>query len=288
MISRPNDSSPDPDLHSFSRSMRLLGETFAVRDVMVPLIGIKYVAPGDEASAIRYVDEKRYSVIPVSRDGAKFDMVFETKTAGGTRAITALRHTIVSDYIPELTPLTEAFFLFESREWYLTLRGNRVSGLITYWAFNTREFRVQLYTGISRVEELSRDALAKDSHDASTSEGINISPSDLEKIRKRFDSARKEMGGNRFVDELQFSQVNEALRKQTPWREFLHRRLGENISNTEYKERYDFTDLRNGVMHGRVLFPTYRAFKQFAGMIDNIGFLVQCLDAYIDRAEPAT
>jgi hypothetical protein len=281
MLQRPQVSLKDGDLHSFAKLMRRLGETFAVRDVMVPLSRIEYVPPGDEDAAKRIVAEKRYSVIPVSDDGENFDSVFCTEhPVNGSRTITTIQSTSVSDHIPDSTPLAEAFFLFENREWYLTLRGNRVSGLVTYWAFNSREFRVQLYAGLSRVEELSRDVLAKDGSGVSNEKGLSLTPQVLEEVRKRFESARREMGGHRFVDELQFHQVNDALRKHSPWRDFLRQRLGRILSNGEYERLYNFTRLRDAVMHGRVLFPAYRDFKKFIGMIDNIGEFIDHLDAY--------
>src|SRR4051812_32228171 len=74
-------------------------------------------------------------------------------TAPGSRIgiVTTFRPTSVSGHIPDSTPLAEAFYFVGSREWYLTLRANQVSGLITYWAFNSREFRLQLLAGLSRV-----------------------------------------------------------------------------------------------------------------------------------------
>ena len=261
--------------------MEQLGETFAVRDVMVRLSVMEYVAPGEEDRARRLVAEKKYSVVPVSEDGQTFDNVFCTvHQANSDRTITTVRSTSVSDHIPDSTQLAEALFLFESREWYFTLRGNRVSGLVTYWAFNSREFRVQLYAGLSRVEELSRDALAKDGCGISDGSGLNLTPQSIQIVCKRFKSARQELGGNRFVDELQFHQVNDALRKHSPWRNFLHGRLGRSLSENEYKALYDFTTLRDAVMHGRVLFPTYGDFRQFTGMIDKIGDFIGHLDAY--------
>jgi hypothetical protein len=281
MIQRPHLNLTDSGFHSFAESMERLGETFAVRDVMVPLSVIEYVAPGEEDRARRIVAEKRYSVVPVSEDGQTFGSVFCTEhPANSDRTITKVRRTSVSDHIPDSTPLAEALFLFESREWYFTLRGNRVSGLVTYWAFNSREFRVQLYAGLSRVEELSRDALAKDGCGVANGSGLNLTPQVLQKVRERFESARQGLGGNRFVDELQFHQVNDALRKHSPWRNFLHGRLGRSLSEGEYKALYDFTTLRDGVMHGRVLFPTYGDFRHFPGMIDNIGDFIDYLDAY--------
>jgi hypothetical protein len=287
MIHRPSVTSPSQAFHSFADLMRTLGETFVVRDVMVPLSRIESVAPGQEGRAQQIVAAKRYSVVPVSEDRESFPNVFCTEhPANGTRTITTIRATSVSDYIPDSTPLAEAFFLFDSREWYLTLRGNRVSGLVTYWSFNGREFRVQLYAGFSRVEELSRDVLAKDGCGVSDVTGLNLSAQVLEKVRTRFELNRREMGGNRFVDELQFHEVNDALRKHSPWRAFLHQRVGVDLTNTEYEKRYSFTKLRDGVMHGRVLFPTYRDFKQFVGMINNIADFIGYLDEYDSSSDP--
>jgi hypothetical protein len=281
MIYRPPVSQSDPKHPSFAKLMQRLGETFAVRDVMVPSSAIEYVAPGDEDGARHIVEKKRYSVVPASEDGRSFDGVFCTEhPANRDRMITTFRSTFVSDHIPDSTPLAEAFYLFESREWYLTLRGNRVSGLITYWAFNSREFRLQLFAGLSRVEELSRDVLAKDGCGLSDDSGLHLSPALVEKIRNQFEVARQKMGGNRLVDELQFHQVNDALRKHSPWRDFLHERIGRELSNAEYDKRYSFTELRDGVMHGRVLFPVYREFVRFTGMIDNISEFINHLDAY--------
>jgi hypothetical protein len=158
----------------------------------------------------------------------------------------------------------------EAREWYLTLRENRVSGLITYWAFNSREFRVQMYAALSRLEELSRDVLAKDGCGISSENGLNLSAAAVDKIRVRFETAKSKLGGNRFVDELDFHQVNDALRKHSPWRNFLHDRLGSPVSNTEYERRHSFTGLRDAVMHGRIVFPTYQDFIKQVPCIANI------------------
>ncbi len=277
----PQPSPPTHELHSFPKLMRKLGETFVVGDVMVHRAQIEYVAPGDGNAASRIVAEKKYSVVPASADGQNFEAVFCTEhPVNGARTITTMRETSVSDHIPDSTPLAEAFYLFANREWYLTLRGNRVSGLITYWAFNSREFRVQLYAGLSRVEELSRNLLAKDGCGLSSDEGLNLSHEVLDKVRKRFESARQKMGGNRFVDELDFHHVNEALRKHSPWRDFLHQRMGTVLSNSEYERLYNFTDFRDAVMHGRVLFPFFLDFQQRLSTISQMGDLIDHLDGY--------
>jgi hypothetical protein len=172
MIRRPAVASSSMD---FAGLMQKLGETFTACDVMVPLSSIEFVAPGDEDGARQIVAAKRYSVVPVSSDGKNFARVFCTaRSTNGDRTITTIEATSISDYIPDSTPLAEAFFLFEGREWYLTLSGNRVSGLLTYWAFNGRQFRVQLYAGFSRIEELSRDVLAKDGCGVSDARGSNL------------------------------------------------------------------------------------------------------------------
>jgi len=278
MIPRPQIE-VEPKAHSFSQLMRRLGETFAVRDVMVPLASIEYVAPDDEDTAKRLVAEKRYSVIPVSKDGSSFDYVFCTDATADVRSITFGRPTTVYDHVPDSTGLADAFFLFEHREWYFALRSNRVVGLMTYWAFNSREFRVQLYAGLSRVEELSRDALAKDRCGTSDPTGLHLSVDVLNTAQQRFDSSRSKMGGNRFVDELQFHHVHDALKKHARWRTFLEQRLGK-LSNGKYDDVFNFTELRDTVMHGRVLFPTYQQFIQLSGMIDRIGDLISHLEAY--------
>jgi hypothetical protein len=257
-----------------------LGETFIVRDVMVQLSQIEYVLPGDDSAARSIVSKKGFSVVPISEDGKRFTSVFWTEhEPDGTQMM--VQDTSISDHIPDSTPIAEAFFLFEAREWYLTLRENRVSGLITYWAFNSREFRVQMYAALSRLEELSRDVLAKDGCGISSEKGLNLSAAAVEKIRVRFETAKSKLGGNRFVDELDFHQVNDALRKHSPWRNFLHDRLGSPVSNTEYERRYSFTGLRDAVMHGRIVFPTYQDFRKQVPCIANIVELIDHLDAYL-------
>ena len=248
---------------------------------MVDRSEMEYVAPDEVGNADRLVSEKNYSVVPGSSDGQNFDTVFCTEhPLNGVRMITTMRHTSVADYIPDSTPLADAFYLFNDREWYPSLRGNQASGLITYWAFNSREFRIQLYAGLSRVEELSRDLLAKDGCGVSTEKGLNLSAAVLKKVGERFASARQKMGGNRFVDELDFHNVNDALRRYSPWRIFLHERVKKNLSNREYDKFYDFTNFRDAVMHGRVLFPTYFHFKECSSMIGRIGEFIEHLDAY--------
>ena len=82
------------------------------------------------------------------------------------------------------------------------------------------------------------------------------------------------------MDELDFHHVNEALRKHSPWRDFLHDKLGKSLSNGEYERLFNFTDFRDAVMHGRILFPAYRHFKERSSMISQIGELIDHLDAY--------
>jgi hypothetical protein len=283
MIQRFKVAPSFPALPPFAKLMAKLGESFIVRDVMVNLGEMEYVQPGDESGAHRLVNSKRYSAVPVSQDGKNFGAVYWTEhELTGERIVTELRQTFVSDHIPDSTPLAEAFFLFEDREWYLTLRENRVSGLVTYWAFNSREFRVQLYASLSRIEELSRDVLARDGIGISDGQGLNLSVEVLEKIRKRFESTSKDLGGNRFVDELEFHQVNDALRKHLPWRQFLHERLDKEISNTDYESRYNFTKFRDAVMHGRIVFPTYQTFKSRTVSIGRVVELIDLLEEYLN------
>jgi hypothetical protein len=274
---------------SFERLVRRLSETFVVRDVMVPLNEIKPVKPGALQRATEIIKTDRYSVVPVSDDGKTFYSVFcADHESEGSGSIAKEREVVVSDHIADSTSLPEAFLLFGDREWYLTLHANRVSGLITYWAFNSREFRVYLYTGLSRVEELSRDLLARDGCGITNGNGLNLTPEALEKIQRRIGPMWRDNGGNRFVDELDYYQIASALRKHQPWRKFLIDKLGGDISNCEYSRRFDFTDLRDSVMHGRTLFPTYNEFVSSSVKIRKIGELIIYLDAYLAKPPERT
>lgn len=91
--------------------MLTLGETFAVRDVMVPLSRIEFVAPEDEARAKRLVATKRYSVVPISDDGEKFPSVFWTVyPTNGDRAITTIQATSSPTTFPIRHHLLKRFF----------------------------------------------------------------------------------------------------------------------------------------------------------------------------------
>ena len=161
---------------------------------------------------------------------------------------------MVSDHIPDSTPLADAFLLFDEREWYFTLRGNQVSGLLTYSAFNRHEFRVQLFTMVSLIEGISRDILATDGCGTVDASGIRLGVEHLAEPIKRFEAAKQHGGGNRFVDELDFHQVHEALKVHEPWRAFL---IKNQISNSQYEKHFSFTTFRNDIMHGRTMFPTF-------------------------------
>src|SRR5262245_23869944 len=123
MISRSSHTSSHSQLQPFSNLMLRLGETFTVRDVMVALPNIDYVRPGDDVRASNLVADKRYSVVPVSEDGVRFDAVYCTERPhDGARVVSTPRATGISDFVPDATPLADALYLFEDREWYLTLR----------------------------------------------------------------------------------------------------------------------------------------------------------------------
>jgi hypothetical protein len=108
MIRRPAIASRNG---GFAALMQTLGETFAARDVMVPLSSVEFVAPGDEDGARQIVAAKRYSVLPVSSDGKNFASVFcAARSASGDRTITTIQATSISDHIPDSTPLAEALF----------------------------------------------------------------------------------------------------------------------------------------------------------------------------------
>jgi hypothetical protein len=72
------------------------------------------------------------------------------------------------------------------------------------------------------------------------------------------------------------------LQNHQPWRSFLDTRRGKKIGDSKkYDSLYRFTSIRNAVMHGRVLFPTYREFKKYRARIRNIGPLIELLDEYL-------
>ena len=268
-------------LHSFPGLIRQLGESFLIRDVMIPRDKIAYVEPGDLPAAKKIVAHRNFSVVPCSVSGREFPAVFETiRPAASERFVVEERGTSIGDFIPDTTPLAEALAFFQAREWYLTLRGNGVAGLMTYWEFNSHEFHVQLYAALSQLEEISRNALAHDGCGVHDSHGLLLSPDVLEKVRDRFEASRKDLGGNRFVDELEFHHVQEALKKHSPWRKFLHERIGKSLSSRAYDRLYRFTDVRDAVMHGRVLFPTYRHFRSDVVQVGQIVDLIGHIRAY--------
>ena len=110
----------------------------------------------------------------------------------------------------------------------------------------------------------------------------------MQKAHERFESAKKAMGGHRFVDELQFHNLHDALKKHEPWREFLSDRTGGRLSNGKYDETYNFTNFRDQVMHGRTLFPTYKNVGKFIGTVDVIGKYIDLLDAYLEAPQKAS
>lgn len=267
-----------PSYPTFASLMQKLGTAF----VMVPAHRIDYLRPKDVDHAESILNSKRYSVIPVSADGVNFPEVLTTENSGSERRVADRRHTTLPDHIPDATPLSEAFFLFNDREWYLALNATRVSGLITYWEFNSREFHVQLYAGLSRLEELSRNALAADDCGIASSQGLHLTNEVLKRVDERYALSKSQMGGNRYVDELEFHHLHDALRKHAPWRKFLHRRVGDELSSSKYDELYNSTDVRNAVMHGRILFPTFQQFKKRQLQIARIGELIRHLQDYCE------
>ena len=274
-------SAQDPSTAAFvslATMMRRLGETFVVRDVMVDASKIRSVAPGAINEAEEIVQKKRYSVIPVW-NGETFEAAFHTnRLPGEGRTVMHEQAITVADHIPDSTPLAEAFLLFASREWYLTLKGNRVSGLITYWEFNSHEFRVQLYTVLSLIEELSRNLLASDGCGVNDATGLNLDAEKLKTPLERFQKNKQTGDGNRFVDELDFHQVDDALKQHELWREFILSR----VTKTQLDEKYCFTTLRDDVMHGRTVFPTYDRFKKRQATISRMVEWIDYLYAYME------
>src|SRR5262245_53676812 len=114
-----------------------LGSAFTLADVMIPKRDVRSVAPGDQAAANELVKAWRYSAIPTTTNGGEwYESVFEINGHGEKRLAAKERPVGVHDFLPELTPLSEAPELFRDRPWYLTLRRNRVSGMVTYWDLN--------------------------------------------------------------------------------------------------------------------------------------------------------
>ena len=66
-----------------------------------------------------------------------------------------------------------------------------------------------------------------------------------------------------------------------PWRDYLHARLGTALTNGAYDDHFNFTGLRDAVMHGRILFPTYNAFKEGRATIRRMEGLIDLLDSYV-------
>jgi hypothetical protein len=266
---------------TFEQLARTLGRTFLVRDVMVPLKQIKSVAPGDEAGAASIISELRYSVVPISKDRMSFEAVFYPESRG-SKGSAKIQHASISlaDHIPESTTLADAFPLFREREWYLTFRANRVSGLITYWAFNSREFCVQLFAALSRVEELSKDVLEGDGKGIFDESGLVFDEPLSKQTLKNFKKTLAKNGGNRFLDALGFSHVSQALAHNQGWREFFDQRTSSRMNDENYKERYGFVKFRNAVVHGGTPFPDYELFKKRSSDINHIGELIDHLDAY--------
>jgi hypothetical protein len=107
--------------------------------------------------------------------------------------------------------------------------------------------------------------------------GGKLDPQELAKPLERFEAAKHMAGGNRFVDELDFHQVHEALKAHEPWRRFL---LTKSISESRYQKHFSFTSLRNDVMHGRTVFPTYERFKRRRRAIGRMVEWIDLLYAY--------
>lgn len=264
----------------FSALMQQLHDSFTIRDVRVPLDRMEYVTPGDHLGAEKIVAEKRFSAIPASLDGKQFDSVFCTEPLP-ERRVTVERQITEDDYLPESKRLAEAQDLFQHREWFLTRDDGRVTGLMTYWGFNSRQFRVQLYTALTYFEELSRNALVRHGDGLIDSTGIILSPDTLAKVTKRFIDAGRTLGGNRWVDGMEFHHAAAALKKHARWREHLDGRVGKTLTNTEHEELFAFTSLRDSVMHGRVPFLTHQHFKEGTASMSRLAEMIGHLAEYL-------
>jgi hypothetical protein len=79
---------------------------------------------------------------------------------------------------------------------------------------------------VSLIEGISRDILAKDGCGVADAAGVNLNPEKLTEPLKRFEAAKQKAGGNRFVDELDFHEVHEALKGHESWCQFFARETG--------------------------------------------------------------
>jgi hypothetical protein len=130
---------------------------------------------------------------------------------------------------------------------------------------------------VSLIEAISRDILARDNCGVADATGIRLPAGELTEPITRFQAAKQMAGGNRFVDELDFHQVHEALKAHKPWREFL---LKKQVSKSQYGKHFSFTTLRNDVMHGRTVFPTYERFKKRCRAVAKMIQWIDLLYAY--------
>jgi hypothetical protein len=112
--------------------------------------------------------------------------------------------------------------------------------------------------------------------------GLNLAENTLKNAAHRFKQQSEELGGNRFVDALDFGPINDALKNHPPWRNYLEGKIG-SLSEDDYQAHFDFRDLRNAVMHGRAPFPTYSSFKVGITAIGQITQFIVHLEAYPDR-----
>lgn len=143
--------------------------------------------------------------------------------------------------------------------------------------FNRHEFRVQLFTIVSLIEAISRDVLANDGCGTVDASGIKLDAEDLAEPIERFEAAKRNAGGNRFVDELDFHQVHEALKAHEPWRAFLAKKQ---ISKSQCEKHFVFTTFRNDIMHGRTMFPTFERFKKRRRTVAKMVEWIDLLYAY--------
>jgi hypothetical protein len=136
---------------------------------------------------------------------------------------------------------------------------------------------------VSLIEAISRDILATDGCGSVDPSGIKLTAEELAESLKRFEEAKRHAGGNRFVDELDFHQVHEALKAHEPWCAFL---VKKQISKSQCEKHFAFTTFRNDIMHGRTMFPTFDRFKKRCRAVAKMVEWIDLLYAY--QAERAT
>lgn len=276
-------------LHSeedFKRLYRRLGEQFLISDIMVRRPEIQHVQKGELNKALNLVKKFRFSAVPTSsNEGRWYDGVFVPTTHPGDPGVMLnFRELRVEDFIPESTPLIDAIEHFRERQWFLTLKATSVSGIVTYTDFSKRAFLLQLFSLLGRFEELSRDLLANEGcGDGNDPGGLThlLGEKRIEVARVRFERNFQASSQNRFVDTLQFNDVEDALIQYAPWREFLREKGRFKIASINDYKRRTFNEFRDRVMHGREVVTSLDDFPKLLEHLRALESILLDLEDYL-------